>query len=507
MHLEGIDDANLLHVVRQANQLTREGDLVNAVKLYTDAIGFDPNSYILYGNRSAALSKLGKHSRALQDAIRARELNPRWSKAFYRQGIALQGLGRHADSLAAFASGLALEHKSVRLLVAFVETAMKSPFRASLEPIYRQLQAMQLDKSPFVVTSVVGQDLLSNGHKAAAIVILESALRIGTCSMKLRGSVYSALSTAYWELGDLDKALQYMQSDLQISKSLGDQLGECRAHGNLGAAHYARSSYKESLSSHRNQLVLALKGKFMNEATSALTSLGHVYTTIGDLTNALASHRQCLQIVRQVNDREKECIEIGNIATVLLALGDTERAIGMLEEQLRMAIESSYKLEKAKALCNLSSLYRLKGQYEEANNHAEQLLVIAQEINDKNVEVKAFAELGHTAKCLGKLGDAKKFYSRQLEVAITSRSRVNEAKACSNLGTVYQLMSDFDGALKLHWTHLQIAKELRDASAMGIAYANIGACYSSLNKFDEAFKYTSFMLANGSKKAKSICSN
>ena len=82
----------------------------------------------------------------------------------------------------------------------------------------------------------------------------------------------------------------------------------------------------------------------------------------------------------------------------------------------------------------------------------------------------------------------------------------NEAKACSNLGTVYQLMSDFDGALKLHWTHLQVAKELRDASAMGTAYANIGACYSSLNKFDEAFKYTSFMLASGNKKAKSICS-
>lgn len=452
------------------------------------------------------MSKLGKHSRALQDAIRARELNPRWSKAFYRQGIALQGLGRHADSLAAFASGLALDHKSVRLLVAFVETAMKSPFRASLEPIYRQLQAMLLDKSPFVVTSVVGQDLLSNGYKAAAIVILESSLRIGTCSMKLRGSVYSALSTAYWELGDLDKALQYMQSDLQISKSLGDQLGECRAHGNLGAAHYARGSYKESLASHRNQLVLALKGKYMNEATSALTSLGHVYTTIGDLTNALASHRQCLQIVRQVNDREKECTEVGNVASVLLSLGDMEKAIEMLEEQLRMASESSYKVEKAKALCNLSTIHRIKGQYEQSNTFSEQLLTIAQELNDKNIEAKAFAELGHTAKCMGKLAEAKRFYCRQLEVSISSRSRINEAKACSNLGTIYQLMSDFDGALKLHWTHLQVAKELRDASGMGTAYANIGACYSSLNKFDEAFKYTSFMLANGNKKAKSICS-
>ena len=96
---------------------------------------------------------------------------------------------------------------------------MKSPFRASLEPIYRQLHSMQLDKSPFVVTSVVGQELLADKHLHAAVVVLESSLRIGTCSMKLRGSVYSALSTAYWELGETEKALQFMQSDLQVSQT------------------------------------------------------------------------------------------------------------------------------------------------------------------------------------------------------------------------------------------------------------------------------------------------
>lgn len=69
---------------------------------------------------------------------------------------------------------------------------------------------------------------------SAAVVVLESSLRIGTCSMTLRGSVYSALSSAYWSLNELEKAIQYMQSDLQVAKSLGDQQGECRAHGNLG---------------------------------------------------------------------------------------------------------------------------------------------------------------------------------------------------------------------------------------------------------------------------------
>lgn len=119
--------------------------------------------------------------------------------------MALQCLGRHSDALAAFSSGLAQDPKSLQLLSGLVEAAMKSPLRSTLEPTYRQLQAMRLDKSPFVVISVVGQELLATAQYKAAVVVLEAALRIGTCSLKLRGSVFSALSSAYWALSMLDQ--------------------------------------------------------------------------------------------------------------------------------------------------------------------------------------------------------------------------------------------------------------------------------------------------------------
>jgi hypothetical protein len=51
--------------------------------------------------------------------------------------------------------------------------------------------------------------------------MLEAALKIGTCSLKLRGSVFSALSSAYWGLGNIDQAIKYMQKDLQVAKNLG----------------------------------------------------------------------------------------------------------------------------------------------------------------------------------------------------------------------------------------------------------------------------------------------
>lgn len=91
----------------------------------------------------------------------------------------------------------------------------------SLEPTYQQLQKMKLDKSPFVVVSVIGQELLTACHHTASVVVLEAALKIGTCSLKLRGSVFSALSSAHWSLGNTEKSTSYMQQDLEVAKTLG----------------------------------------------------------------------------------------------------------------------------------------------------------------------------------------------------------------------------------------------------------------------------------------------
>lgn len=38
-------------------------------------------------------------------------------------------------------------------------------------------------------------------------------------------------------------------------------MGECRAHGNLGSAFFSKGNYREALTNHRHQLVLAMKLK------------------------------------------------------------------------------------------------------------------------------------------------------------------------------------------------------------------------------------------------------
>lgn len=85
-----------------------------------------------------------------------------------------------------------------------------------------------------------------------------------------------------------------------FSWHLGDSGGECRAHGNLGSAYFSKGSYKEALTAHRYQLVLAMKFKDSEAAASALTSLGrynHRYNKKIDENQTIQFNSHPLQVM------------------------------------------------------------------------------------------------------------------------------------------------------------------------------------------------------------------
>ncbi|XP_074474121.1 tetratricopeptide repeat protein 28 isoform X1 [Sebastes fasciatus] len=485
----GLSKAEFLERVRRSNQACQQGEYALAVRLYSEALTADPQNCILYSNRSAAYLRLGQYSTALDDAIKARLINPKWPKAYFRQGVALQYLGRHADALAAFASGLAQDPKSLQLLVGMVEAAMKSPLRDSLEPTYQQLQKMKLDKSPFVVVSVIGQELLTHSFHGASVVVLEAGLKIGTCSLKLRGSVFSALSSAYWSLGNAEKSMNYMQQDLEVTKTLGDQSGECRAHGNLGSALFSKGSYREALANHRNQLVLAMKLKDREAASDALSSLGHVYTAIGDYPNALASHKQCVLLARQTQCQLSEARQLGNMGAVYTALGDFTNAVQCHEQHLDIAKTLENRREEARAYSNLGSAYHSQRDFDKAISYHTRVLELAQELGDRAIEMRAYAGLGHAARCMQDLERARLHHQHQLEIAEDLQDRAAQGRASSNLGIIHQMKGDYQEALKLHKAHLSFAQELSDYAAQGRAYGNMGNAYHALGIYDQAVRY------------------
>lgn len=73
-------NAKFMQKVQESSEAIESGDFIKAIRLYTEALALDPQNHVLFSNRSAAFIKTKEYQKALQDARKAKEINPQWSK-------------------------------------------------------------------------------------------------------------------------------------------------------------------------------------------------------------------------------------------------------------------------------------------------------------------------------------------------------------------------------------------------------------------------------------------
>lgn len=71
-----------------------DGHFDEAVELYTKAIELCETEAVYYANRSFAYLKTELYGGALSDASKAIEIDPKYSKAYYRRATANMALGK-----------------------------------------------------------------------------------------------------------------------------------------------------------------------------------------------------------------------------------------------------------------------------------------------------------------------------------------------------------------------------------------------------------------------------
>lgn len=105
----------------QGNEAFQADNIDLAIKLFTQAIGIDPDNHVYYSNRAAAYMKADSKSKALKDAEKCVELAPNWSKGYNRLGVAQQSLKRFDAAIDTFKKGKGVG-KILTSTVAFVIT-------------------------------------------------------------------------------------------------------------------------------------------------------------------------------------------------------------------------------------------------------------------------------------------------------------------------------------------------------------------------------------------------
>ena len=84
----------------EGNNLMRTEKFVDALEMYSKAIELDGGNPVFYCNRAAAHSRMNNHHLAIEDCQRAIDMDPSYSKAYGRMGLAHRCVDQaHEDSL------------------------------------------------------------------------------------------------------------------------------------------------------------------------------------------------------------------------------------------------------------------------------------------------------------------------------------------------------------------------------------------------------------------------
>jgi tetratricopeptide (TPR) repeat protein/DNA-binding XRE family transcriptional regulator len=219
--------------------------------------------------------------------------------------------------------------------------------------------------------AVLGGVHATNEEWPAAIECYEQAVAAGEVVQDLRrlSLMYSGLSLAYQEVGQLNQAGNYAQRALMLHETLNDRLSLARSENNLACILVKRGNLADA-QAHANRSLALFEdaGVEIGKAQVFLT-LCEIWLGRSDLHGALAYAGQGLEVAER-------CAEPGNIADahrwlgrVSAALGDNVRADAEFGQALAglEALGSAERLSR----CHLAyaEILEQRGELARANEH------------------------------------------------------------------------------------------------------------------------------------------
>ncbi|KAK6308772.1 G-protein-signaling modulator 2 isoform X2 [Coregonus clupeaformis] len=337
-----------------------------------------------------------------------------------------------------------------------------------------------------------GERLCKVEDYRAGVSSFESAIQVGTEDLQILSAIYSQLGNAYFHLQEYSKALEYHCHDLTLTRTIGDELGEAKASGNLGNTLKVLGRFDEAVVCCQRHYDIT-RGMYDKVGQArALYNFGNVYYSKGKsicwtgaepgeipeeakfaLIKATEYYEFNLSIVKDLGDRAAQGRTYGNLGNTYYLLGNFQKTVVAHEQRLLIAKEFGDRAAERRAYCNLGNAYIFLGQFGVAAEHYKRTLQLARLLKDKAVEAQACYSLGNTYTLLQDYERAIDYHLKHLIIARELKDRVGEGRACWSLGNAHKALGNHQEAIHFAEKHLEISKETGDKNGEATARMNV----------------------------------
>jgi PAS domain S-box-containing protein len=344
-----------------------------------------------------------------------------------------------------------------------------------------------------------------------------------------RTAILENLGEVFERRAEYDRAREYYQECLELSREIGDRKGEASGLHGLGNIAYLRGAYDQAREYYEESLTLSREIEDRKGVAAGLHNLGHIdkhraeydrareyyeegltlFREIGDHSGEAATlsslgiiaeyrgaydqareyYEESLTLFREIGDHSGEATTLSNLGNIAEQRGAYDRAREYYEEGLALSRESEDRRGEAINLYNLGLIARYRGAYDRAKECCQESLALCREIGDRTGEADSLHNLGTTAMRCGAYDRATGYYEESLALFREIGDRTGEASSLSNLGTITAYRNNPEQATQFVVDALEIARELAETKWEVITLRKLGAVTRQLEAYDEAETY------------------
>ena len=255
-------------------------------------------------------------------------------------------------------------------------------------------------------------------------------------------STLSTLGRVYNNLGDKQKALDYLNRAMPVWQMTGNSSGQANTLDSIGRAYSDMGDGMKAIDYFNRAMPLwAADGDLGGEAL-ALNDLGPAWAGVGQKQKALEAYNKAIAIWRQLGSRQGEALTLENIG----------------------------------------KLYRDLGQHQTALDYYAQALPIWREVGSRGGEALALSDMGRAYADLHDPHKALDFGSQALPIFRETGNKRGEAMTLNNLGRAHTDLGEPQQAMDLDLQALALWRAVQDKRDEAIALMTVAWAYSALNQ-------------------------
>ena len=285
---------------------------------------------------------------------------------------------------------------------------------------------------------------------------------------------------------DLDKANEYLDESIALSKAIDYKMGTARSLANKAYGTVLHSNFNDGDQYYIEAISIYKSINAMSKAAFSYSNLGMVYTRRGDFNNAIKYYGKAVELKKELGKSIIKDLYFKGRAYI--KIGDFKNGIIYYKKALHISEQTKNTKQIGNCLSGIGNVYSHQGNYPLALDYLNKSLAIAKKHeHTKNIS-NALLSIGNVYIRLQNYDKAIAFHEKAL-IETKKETNSNLASISHNLGESYKYKKNYKKALDYFDKAIEVFRKRNNKADVGITLNKIGETYFEQGKVKAALQY------------------